>query len=233
VARLFREHLLLEDHLSRRSILAAAALLALFALGIVTVRGVHPVLAAPAAPQSNGLTDVDPHKAFGSKNAPIAMEVFSDFQCPACKLLFINVNQKLIDNYVNSGKVYLIHRDFPLPMHAYSRVAARYARAAAQLGRAEPVEQVLFQNQEKWEQNGDVDGTVAKVVSPTEMTKIRALVKGTTLDPLIDKDYALGQVYRVNQTPTTIIHSKGQTFPVVGQVSYDVLKSFLDQLLSQ
>jgi protein-disulfide isomerase len=188
---------------------------------------------AAAAQATGGLTDVDPHKAFGSKNAPIAMEIFSDFQCPACKLLFINVNQKLIDNYVNSGKVYLIHRDFPLPMHAYSRAAARYARAAAQLGRAEPVEQVLFDNQEKWEQNGDVDGTVARVVSPAEMVKIRALVKGPTLDPLIDKDYALGQGYRVNQTPTTIIHSRGQTFPVVGQVSYDVLKSFLDQLLSQ
>ncbi|GAC1626273.1 MAG: hypothetical protein NVS9B13_22430 [Candidatus Acidiferrum sp.] len=186
-----------------------------------------------AAQFANGLTDVDPHKAFGSKNAPIAMEVFSDFQCPACKSLFTNVNQKLIDNYVNSGKVYLVHRDFPLPMHAYSRVAALYARAAAQLGKVEPVEQALFQNQEKWEQNGDVDGTVAKVVSPAELNKIRALVKGTTLDPLIDKDYALGQVYRVNQTPTTIIHSKGQTFPVVGQISYEVLKSFLDQLLSQ
>jgi protein-disulfide isomerase len=224
---------LLEDHLSRRSILAASAILALFGLGLMTTCGVQPVLAAPAAAQTSGLIDVDPHKAFGSKNAPIAMEVFSDFQCPACKVLFTSVNQKLIDNYVNSGKVYLIHRDFPLPMHAYSRVAARYARAAAQLGRAEPVEQALFQNQEKWEQNGDVDGTVAKVVSPAEMIKIRVLVKGATLDPLIDKDYALGQVYRVNQTPTTIIHSKGQTFPVVGQVSYDVLKSFLDQLLSQ
>lgn len=197
------------------------------------------VLAATAAPRSPAsqaaavdLSDVDPHKAMGSKNAPIAMEVFSDFQCPACKALFMNVNQKLIDNYVNTGKVYLIHRDFPLAMHAYSRVAARYARAAAQLGKAEPVEQVLFENQEKWEQNGDVDGTVAKVVSPGEMTKIRALVKGATLDPLIDKDFALGQVYHVNQTPTTIVHSKGQTFPVVGQVSYDVLKSFLDQLLS-
>jgi len=168
----------------------------------------------------------------GSKNAPIAIEVFSDFQCPACKALFMNVNQKLIDNYVHTGKVYLIHRDFPLTMHAHSRVAARYARAAAQLGKAEPVEQALFENQEKWEQTGDVDGTVAKVLSPGEMTKIRVLVKGTTLDPLIDKDFALGQGYNVNQTPTTIIHAKGQTFPVVGQVSYDVLKAFLDQLLS-
>ncbi len=161
------------------------------------------------------------------------MEVFSDYQCPACKTLFTTTNRQLMDNYVTVGKVFLIHRDFPLPMHAYSRVAARYARAAAQLGKTEIAEQALFQNQEKWEQSGDVDGTIAAVLSVPEMAKVRALVKGGTLDAAIDKDYALGQGYHVNQTPTTIIHSKGQTYPVVGVVTYDVLKSFLDQLLSQ
>jgi protein-disulfide isomerase len=138
-----------------------------------------------------------------------------------------------MDNYVSTGKVYLIHRDFPLPMHAYSRVAARYGRAAAQIGKLEPVEQVLFQNQEKWEQSGDVDGTVAGVLSAGEMAKVRALVKGGTLDAAIDKDSALGQIYRVNQTPTTIFHCKGQTYPYAGVMSYDILKQFLDQLLSQ
>jgi protein-disulfide isomerase len=199
-----------------------------------------PVVVAKAAsrspaPQlaSSGLPDIDPHKAFGSKTAPIAMEVFSDYQCPACKTLFTSTNRRLMDDYVTSGKVYLIHRDFPLPMHAHSRVAARYARAAAQLGKVEPVEQALFQNQEKWEQNGDVDGTVATVLSAAEMTKVRALVKGGTLDPMIDKDYNLGQTYRVNQTPTTVFHSKGQTYPYAGVMTYDTLKTFLDQLLSQ
>jgi len=188
----------------------------------------------PPVPQSAaGLPDVDPHKAFGSKNAPVAMEVFSDFQCPACKTLFTTTNRRLMDDYVSSGKVYLVHRDFPLPMHAYSRVAARYARAAALLGKGEAVEQTLFQNQEKWEQNGDVDGTVAAVLSAAEMAKVRALVKGGTLDAAIDKDYALGQSYRVNQTPTTIFHSKGQTYPFSGVMTYDILKQFLDQLLSQ
>src|SRR5260370_12139580 len=131
----------------------------------------------PPAPQSSAaLPDIDPHKAFGSKNAPVTMEVFSDYQCPACKTLFTTTNRRLMDDYVSNGKVYLIHRDFPLPMHAPSRVAARYARAAALLGKVEPVDQALFQNQEKWEQNGDVDGTVAAVLSPAEMTKVRALV---------------------------------------------------------
>ena len=183
--------------------------------------------------EGSGLSDVDPHKAWGSKNAPIAMEVFSDFQCPACKQLYKTTNQQLIDNYVNTNKVYLVHRDFPLPMHAYSRVAARYVRAAAQLGKAEQAEQALFNNQEKWEQSGDVDGTLAAALSSSDMAKIRPIAKGTSLDAQIDKDVAMGKTYNVNQTPTTIIHFKGQTYPVVGIVSYDVLHQFLDQLLSQ
>ena len=161
------------------------------------------------------------------------MEVFSDFQCPACKTLFLTTNRQLMDNYVSTGKVYLIHRDFPLPMHAYSRVAARYARAAAEIGKLEPVEKTLFENQEKWEQTGDVDGTVAAVLSSAEMTKVRALVKGGTLEPLIDRDYQLGQMYRVSSTPTSVFHSKGLTYPYSGVMNYEILRQFLDQLLSQ
>jgi protein-disulfide isomerase len=201
---------------------------------LLGVMGISIALMAEARPQASGtISDVDPHKAFGFRSAPVTIEIFSDFQCPACKQLYLTTNRQLMDNYVSTGKVYLIHRDFPLPMHAYSRIAARYARAAAQLGKGEAAEQVLFQNQEKWEQTGDIDGTIAAVLSAAEMIKVRALVKGGTLEPLIDKDYSLGQLDRVSQTPTTVFHSKGQTYPYAGVMSYDILKQFLEQLLSQ
>jgi protein-disulfide isomerase len=192
---------------------------------------VTPV-APPASQSVAGLPDVDPHKTRGSKSAPIVMETFSDFQCPACKQLFLTTTRPLTDNYISTGKVFAIHRDFPLPGHAYSRIAARYGRAASQLGKLEQVEQVLFQNQEKWEQTGDVDGTVASAFTPAEMNKIRALANSPAIDAAIEKDIALGKNYGVNQTPTTVIHYKGQTYPVAGVVTYDVLRSFLDQLLS-
>jgi protein-disulfide isomerase len=210
---------------NRRVILAGA--LALAILG--------SVLAAPVAisQAAASLPDVDAHEGLGSKNAPIVMEVFSDFQCPACKTLFLTTNRQLMDNYVSTGKVYLLHRDFPLAMHAHSRVAAQYSRAAAQVGKLETVEEALFQNQEKWEQTGDVDGTVASVLSAAEMTKVRALVKSGTLDAAINKDMALGQTYHVNQTPTTVFHANGQTFPYAGVMSWEILRQFLDQLLTQ
>ena len=202
----------------------------IFSLAVVLASSLVLLLTPIAAQAPVGVADIDPHDATGSKSAPIIMEVFSDFQCPACRTLYETTNRQVMDNYVSTGKVYFIHRDFPLPMHAHSQVAAQYSRAAAHLGKLEPVEKVLFDNQDKWEQTGDVDGTVASVLSPAEMTKVRALVKGGTLKPLIDKDLALGRLYNVSQTPTTVFHAKGQTFPYSGVMSYEILKNFLDQL---
>ena len=199
--------------------------------------------AAPKAPEAptvstatitvNGVTDIDPTKAFGSKTAPVVVEIYSDFQCPACKQLFLNTTQKVMDNYVNTGKIYLVHRDFPLPMHAYSRVAASYSRAAAHIGKCESVEKALFQNQEKWEANGDVKGIVAGVLSPAEMKRVQAIVDAKTLEPMIEKDKQLGLTLPVTQTPTSVFHAKGQNYPYAGTLSYDVLKDFLDQLIAQ
>jgi len=219
-----------------RGLFSAVGLSAVAALLAVTTLTLGPLLRATAAPAPQtavSVPDLDPHEALGSKSAPVVMEVFSDFQCPACKSLFESTNRQLMDNYVNTGKVYLIHRDFPLPMHSHSKVAAQYSRAAAQVGKLEAVQEVLFQNQEKWEASGDVDGTVATVLSAAEMAKVRALVKSGSVDASIAKDQALGNTtYRVNQTPTTIFHANGQTFPYAGVMSWEILKQFLDQLLA-
>jgi protein-disulfide isomerase len=188
---------------------------------------------APQAPITvDGVKDIDTYKAYGSKNASVVMETFTDFQCPACKQLYTTTLQRVMNNYVDTNKVYMVHRDFPLPMHAYSRIAASYARAACHIGKCDAVEDVLFQNQEKWEATGDVKGTVASALTPAEMKKVQALVDGGTLEPLIERDVQIGRAVPVNQTPTTIIHTRdGQTYPVVGFVSYEVLTTLLNQLV--
>jgi protein-disulfide isomerase len=236
-----------EDTVTRRSVVALLAALVVASAGTLllaapTTQKVVKTAANAKGPSSaassqapitvDGVKDIDPDKSFGSKNAGVVMETFTDFQCPACKQLYTTTLQRVMDNYVDNNKVYMVHRDFPLPMHAYSRIAASYARAACHIGKCDVVEQTLFQNQEKWEANGDVKGTVAAVLNPAEMKKVQALVESGALEPLIERDKQLGQAVPVNQTPTTIIHTKdGQTYPVVGYVSYDVLKTLLDQLV--
>ena len=183
----------------------------------------------------NGISDIDPAKAFGSKTPVLVVEIYSDFQCPVCRQLFTQTLNRVMENYVTSAtpcKIYIVHRDFLISYHAYSRAAAEYARAAAHIGRCQEVESALFQNQERWEATGDVKGTVASALSPGEMKKVQALVDSKALEPLIERDQQLGLALPVHATPTMVFHTRdGKAYPVTGMVSYDVLKNFVDRLL--
>lgn len=209
--------------------MAVIACLALALAGGAAAQAPKTTPAKKAAPNPTDL------KSLGTKSAPITMEVFSDYQCPACRDLYLLTTRRVIADYVAAGKVYLIHRDFPLPAstHAYSRDAARFANAAAQVRKMDRVVFALFEKQPEWSAKGNVDEIVSAVLTPAEMKRVRALVKGGTLDPIIDADLTLGRQFRVSQTPTTIITHKGQTYPIVGVISYSILKQFLDDLMSK
>ena len=69
-------------------------------------------------------------KETGSPSAPITLELFTDYQCPSCRMFYVDELPLVMSQYVNTGKVRLIHRDYPLPQHQYSRVATKYANAA-------------------------------------------------------------------------------------------------------
>jgi protein-disulfide isomerase len=173
-------------------------------------------------------------KSLGSKSAPITIEVFSDFQCPACKRNYEETLRPVIENYVAAGKVYLVHHDFPLPVHSHSREAARWVNAAAQVGKFEKVEAALYAKQETWAANGNIEAVVATVLTPAEMKRVRQLVESGQLDAVIDRDVALGQSRRVASTPTLFVIKGGDTVPLPpGGVTYPLLRQYLDYLLRQ
>ena len=100
--------------------------------------------------------EFDKGKISGSPSAPIRIEIFSDFQCPACKVMHDQLLPPLMKDYVMPGKVLLVYHEFPLAMHPHSREAAHYATAAARLGIYQPVADRLFQNQSNWAASGKV-----------------------------------------------------------------------------
>lgn len=170
-------------------------------------------------------------KSLGTAQAPITIEIFSDYQCPACKALYENTLQQVIDNYVKPGKVYLVHRDFPLPMHAHGREASLHACAAGRLGKYEPVARALFRDQQTWEKTGNLDPTLASVLNADEVKKVKALVKDPAIGSEVDKDVELGKQANVTQTPTMVLTHMIRRYPIAGVVQYSVLKQFLDSLL--
>jgi len=222
---------------------AAALWTVLLAIGFSTLAE------TPVWSQSHGPIEIT--KAYGSKTAPITMEVFSDFECPSCKGLYEQTLKMLISDYVASGKVYLIHRDFPLPMHKYSWKAARYADAAAEIGKFPQVEAALFDNQSAWSTDGSFAKYVEQAVGPADMTTIEKRVSACKddsgvaqpkqdepehhscpLDDAIWHDVALGNKVPVQATPTFVVTYKGKPSTTSGVVSYAVLKQYFDYLLS-
>ncbi len=172
-------------------------------------------------------------KALGVPTAPILIEVFSDYQCPACKVLYDQTLRPLVNDYVRSGKVYLIHREFPLAMHAYARQAASYACAAARIGKYEQVAGALFAKQAAWSLDGKVDEAASSVLTGAEAAKVRALLKDPAVAAEIRGDTELGNKANVRQTPTMIVTHGLKQYPLTGSMNYDLLRRFLDELLAQ
>ena len=187
-----------------------------------------PLTAAAApAPAKN-------FKESGSPTAPVTMELYTDYECPACRAFYLDVLPSVASDFIATGKVHLIHRDFPLQMHQFSRLATRYANAAGEIGKYDVVANQIFQSQGEWAQNGNVDASVAKVLSPADMEKVRNLVKTDThLDDSVTKDVAMGNQDHLNQTPTIVIVAKGKRDVIGGGVPYPVLKQYLNQKLGQ
>ena len=192
----------------------------LFALALTALL---PCLAASTAD--------DPGKSLGSPSAPIRIEVFSDFECPACKGLHERVLPLLMTDYVIPGKVFLVSREFPLAMHPYSREAANYATAAARFGKYQQVADTLFLNQLAWAANGKVWDTVANVLTPVEAKKVQLLAKDPSVLSGVQRDVDEGKAAGINQTPTMIVTHGASRFPVAGQVNYNILRSLLDGFL--
>jgi protein-disulfide isomerase len=188
---------------------------------------------AKAAPAASNPTFL---KAIGNQNAPIKMEVFGDFQCPACRGFFEGTVKQVIDDYVIPGKVYLIHRDFPLDMHPYARQAARLANAAAELGQFEAIERALYDHQDEWSTKGNIEEVMATYFPPAQFKKFQAFESQhiSEINASIERDRAMGMQRNVNQTPTIYITSHGKTEALPGGgVDYKLLKSYFDYLLRQ
>ena|SRR5580658_2144809 len=167
----------------------------------------------------------------GLPNAPILMDVYSDFQCPTCKFAYETMLSPLVHEYVDKGKIYLVHHEYPLPQHARAMEAACYACAASRVGKYEQVCDVLFHQQETWANNGKVDETVCSVLTPAEAKKVRALAKDPAIVAEVRQDIQTGQSLQVNQTPTMILTHRGKQYRIP-VANYDLLRRFIDQLLA-
>lgn len=96
--------------------------------------------------------ELEDNDAFlGDENAPLTIVEFSDYQCPACRYLWEQTHEDLKKEYIETGKVKLIFRDFPLtsihPMAQLSAEAAECVREQSGNEMYFEYHDVLFENQ--------------------------------------------------------------------------------------
>ena len=123
---------------------------AVIALILIVIAGLVYVglSASPRSVSYTPLNNLDNLRAEkGDPNAPVVMEEFSDYQCPFCGTYARETAPLLEEEYVASGKVRMVFKDFPLPSHPNAPKAAEAAWCAADQGKYWEMHDALFANQ--------------------------------------------------------------------------------------
>ena len=181
--------------------------------------------AAPVVNIANVKTANEPF--IGNANAPVTMALFFDYQCPYCKQFDQTVLSQIIPNYVTTGKVKVVFKDFQF-LGNDSLAGAEFGRAvwAAYPDQYGAWLTDMFNAQDEEGDKGfgnqaTIVAMVKKELPAIDTDKIIALIAAnkTAYDTAIAADRAEGASYGINGTPSVIIGTQllqgGQTYPNV------------------
>ncbi|MBI3259229.1 MAG: DsbA family protein [Ignavibacteriae bacterium] len=177
---------------------------------------------------------VDDDPVLGNANAQVTVIEFSDFQCPFCKRFYDDTEGQLKANYIDTGKVKFVYRDFPLSFHQNAEIAAEAADCALEQGKFWEYHDILFTK-------GSGDGTGLDSQSlkqyaadlKLDTTKFNQCLDSGKYKNEVQKDTTDGSNAGVSGTPTFFIGSpqKGYTM-LVGAQPYATFQQAIDQELS-
>src|SRR5689334_5639443 len=86
----------------------------------------------------------------GNPEAPVTIQAWEDFVCPACRQWTTTVEPKLIQEYIKTGKVKVEFHQFPLSIHAPgSDMAAQASLCANDQNAFWPMHNRLFPAQDQ------------------------------------------------------------------------------------
>ena len=169
---------------------------------------------------------VDDDAMKGDANAPVTIIEFSDYECPFCGRHFSDTLPQIIEEYVDTGKVNIVFRDFPLGFHDKAQKAAEAAECAGEQDMYWEMHDKLFENQ------GDlsVDSLktyAADVGLDTEVFN-ECLDSGAMAEE-VKKDMADGESYGVSGTPANFINGRF----VSGAQPFSVFKQIIEEELAK
>ena len=185
--------------------------------------GSTPPAAQPSVDMAK-LVDDDPMK--GQKSAPVTIVEFSDFQCPFCARFYTDTLTQIQKDYIDTGKVKIVYRDFPLSFHTNAQPAAEAAECADDQGKFWQFHDKLFENQQAL--SGDNYKLWAKELG-LDTKKFNDCVDSNKYASEVQKDMTDGQAAGVSGTPAFFVN--GQFLS--GAQPYAAFKSAIDAALAE
>lgn len=166
------------------------------------------VTVTPAAlPEADGLS-------LGDANAPVTIDVFEDFQCPACRNFTESTEPLVIQNLVATGKARYVFHNYPFldnqSAGKESDQAANASMCANEQGKFWEMHSILFAN---W--NGENQGTfndrrlqaMAESIG-LDMDAFNSCFSANKYEAEIQADFDLGEQMGVSGTPTVFVNGQ-------------------------
>jgi protein-disulfide isomerase len=161
--------------------------------------------ANPAAPPqpTRGKLKIEGGYALGSKDAPVTMVEFTDYECPFCRQFESGTFSEIRRKYIDTGKLRLVVRNMPLSMHANAMRAAQAALCAGDQGQFWGMHDLLF--------GGSVESLAGEGILqsarnlPMDASMFKSCLDGGKHIPDVLKDTQDAAALQLNGTPSFLI----------------------------
>ncbi len=215
-------------------LMVIGALMVAFVLIYPNVKPVAEVVTAE--PRSYPQADKN---SLGDPNAPVKIDVFSDFQCPACRIFAQEIEPLVIENLVATGKVYYVFHNYPFIDGAgagnggESDQAANAVMCASEQNKFWEMQGTIFANWNGENQGAYNDGRLTAFAEKTglDMDAFNACFKANKYKAEIQADFDFGNTLDVRGTPSIFVNKTLVTPEHVP--SYDDIAAAVDAALGK
>lgn len=167
----------------------------------------------------------------GSKDAPLTMVEFTDFQCPFCQRFHVQTFAELKKNYIDTGKLRFVSRDLPLDFHPNALQAAQAGRCAGEQGQFWAMRDRMNSNPEKLDMASLAEFALDLKLN---VANFRGCIESGKYKNAIRSDSQTAEKIGANGTPSFVL---GRSTPegvdgelIIGAMPYEVFDQKLKAL---
>jgi protein-disulfide isomerase len=195
---------------------------ALSLTGLVALSGISPLQFMDGAlAQSASAADVAkpvslPDMALGPKDAAVTITEYASMTCPHCAAFTAQVFPQIKKEFIDTGKIRFVFREFPLDIKAAAGSMLSRCIAKDDAGKYFAVIDLLFKQQNEWAgpKTSETLTRIGKQAGLSQQNVEDCLKDQALLDKIAADQKFANEVLKVNSTPTFFINGemlKGET----------------------